>query len=219
MLPVIFALLPFALAWGQPSRGVVDFGFKTGLTVGDLLGEDNKSFFGPYSDDNFHVGLSGGPFMTINLSRTVSIQPEMSFVMRGATQDVSNTQYIYSLNYLTFPLLLRVAPFQAEAVKPLLFVGPALDLKLNADVSSETGSEDTTSPLDNARTTVFNLVIGVAAETSPGDDGIVFDLRYDLGLTRLFRSPKEGDDFVLGEDRQPDTRAGTFVISFGYVFR
>lgn len=105
-----------------------------------------------------------------------------------------------------------VIPTQST-VKPSLFAGPALAIKLSGKVWAEYAGESDEDDIEDTKGTDFGLIIGGGIDFGLGADSkgkITVDLRYILGLTTIYKS-------VAGEEIV-DVKNGALSLLIGYSF-
>lgn len=101
------------------------FGIKGGVNLASIR-SDNDFTDGDLL--NSKIGLTGGLFYHVSLTKALSLQPELLYSSMGSKFDAGTSEYLstdgqMNLNYLSLPLLIKISP-----IKPLgLFAGPQLD--------------------------------------------------------------------------------------------
>jgi hypothetical protein len=135
-----------------------------------------------------------GAFGRIKLAHLVTLQPEILYTMKGAKEKFMDEfgdtwKATYKLTYLEIPLLFSLdIPVQGVSFAPALFAGPALGIKLSSkaklenDVSQEVDWED-------VKSMEFGLILGAGMGIGP----VVFDFRYNIGLSSIDDSADEFD--------------------------
>ena len=183
-------LLIVAGLFSGAAQAQIQFGFKGGLNVAELLTSNNqfvsvngsseqvKNF--PRSD--FHAGL----LMSMPLSKVWSFQPELTFSQQGATAKPS---YIYSvssseeyrLSYINIPLLMKYRSPTGLFAE----TGPQVGLLVHAKIDETVVGLDNTENYNvksDFKTVDVSWALGVGY-LSPIDVGI--DIRYNYGLTNI----------------------------------
>lgn len=194
-------------------------GIKGGLKIGansaklygddvgnleDLLGEGLKS----------RIGFSVGGFITFNIAEMFAIQSEVLYTMKGLRWEgeingATPLKVWIKLDYLEIPVLVKIMPGTQGSVKPYLFAGPAVAIKVSGKVKAEFEGESDEEVLEDVKSTDFGLVIGAGADFGLGAYGrgsLSVDIRYTLGLSTI--SDFEGDD----------VKNGVFSLMVGYSF-
>lgn len=170
----------------------IHFGLKAGVNISNLNGSDA-------GDTDSRTGFLGGAFLTYDFSNMFSIQPEAFYSMKGAKQ--TETYYgetitgTLKLDYIEIPVLLKLnIPLEGgSTVRPSIFVGPALDIKVASTVEVESGGQSASADLENVSSTDFGLVFGGALGFDVSGHELGFDVRYTLGLTTIDDSGSNAD--------------------------
>ncbi|MDP8211576.1 MAG: porin family protein [Candidatus Stygibacter australis] len=178
-----------------------------------VKGGINFANFSSAEEDDLEskAGLILGGFVTYIVNDQFSFQPEIYFTMKGAKSEWGyGYEYkdTFKLNYFEVPFLgVMNIPVEASFA-PKLFFGPALGVNLSAtykieweytyDGETESGSEN--GDLDEIIPIEFGLIFGGTIEF----EKIVFDLRYNMGLTDIL-------DYCSSKNR-------VFSILLGYKF-
>lgn len=155
------------------------------------------STFSKWGDlgDNNNVSLSysAGFFAVIPMSQTFAIQPEINYMKKGrfekeTAMGISN-KVSSSANYLQIPLLVRyTAPtvFGASNTKLFLNTGVYDGILLHSENRIKAGNEiigrDETS---DYKSNDWGLVFGGGVQFPFRQFLVQFDLRYDMGLTKI----------------------------------
>jgi hypothetical protein len=195
-------------------------GIKGGLKIGassaklygddvgnleDLLGEGLKS----------RIGFSVGGFITFNIAEMFAIQSEVLYTMKGVRWEgeingATPLKVWIKLDYLEIPVLVKIMPGTQGSVKPYLFAGPAVAIKVSSKVKAEFEGESEEEPIEEGlKGTDFGLVIGGGLDFglgAPGTGNLSVDIRYSLGLSTI--SDFEGEDI----------KNGAFSLMVGYSF-
>jgi hypothetical protein len=185
-------------------------GAKGGLALASLAGT------GAPTEIERSTGAAAGVFLRFDATPTISLQPELLFVPKGASFKGSwfglPTSGELLLTYIEIPVLVRVGlPVNGAGLKPVLFAGPAISFNRSARATSSTlgfdrerDVEDQTKDLD------FGAVAGAGLDYRFLGGVLSLDLRYNLGLVTL-------DDSGDGEDVK--NRAFMFMMGFGIPMR
>lgn len=161
------------------------FGPKAGASMAKVTGDDIDSLF---SDVKYKTGFAAGVFLNAGLTPSIAIQPELLYVMRGAKEDVIDLKL--KANYVALPVLIKwMAPTQGS-VKPNLFVGPEVAFLMSAKIDTVGGDVDVK---DSTKSVDFGLVFGGGLDFDAGSGRVTFDVRYNLGLTKIDDSSDKSD--------------------------
>lgn len=214
VLTLMFLLPNLSLATG------VKGGIKIGVSSSKFTGpdiEDMDEFLGV--DLKSNTGICAAGFITINIAEMFAIQPEVLYIKKGAKYEEGingeTAKFWFNLTYLEIPVLAKITVPTQGSVKPFLFAGPAVALKLSTKLKMEVGGDSVEVESEEVnemlKGTDFGLVIGGGLDIglgAPGTGSISVDIRYSLGLTNIF--DVEGEDIKV--------RNGAFSIMVGYSF-
>jgi hypothetical protein len=183
-----------------------------------LKGGLNMASFGGLRiiDAEYKAGASLGAFITVPVSATLAVQPEVLFSRKGAgyaAYDYSDMPadgdappigvYISektSHDYLEIPVLLKLIPrSQSSNVQPILFAGPSVGFLLGV---KDVYGIDYKEHLNSAD---LGLIFGGGVEYGK----ISFEGRYNLGLTSVARDYDASFGRVAGDIRN---RAFTVLL-------
>ena len=198
-------------------------GIKAGLNLARPWSNSTTSYF----PDNAGMkpGVVAGVTLRIDGTPLFSMQPELLFSMKGGIV-ARNGDYIraMTLSYLEIPVLFRVN-IPVEWAKPDIYAGPALGLRLSVGGYSRSDKEwdwfsaeykksleESTNPVD------FGLAMGGGFEFPTGAGSVVLDVRYTLGLVKIFKL----NDYMRMEGWDSDNlvkdKNGLLSIMVGYNF-
>jgi hypothetical protein len=192
-------------------------GLKIGVSSAKLYGDDVGDFEGLLGEGlKSRIGFCAGGFITFNITEMFAIQPEVLYTMKGVRWEggingATPLKIWIKLDYLEIPVLVKIIVPTPGGVKPFLFAGPVLALKLSSKVKAEYAgdSEEEDIEDENMKSTDFGLVIGAGVDFGlgiPGTGKMTLDVRYSLGLSTI--SAFEGDD----------VKNGVFSLMVGFSF-
>ena len=191
-------------------------GFKIGASMAKLHGDDVEDLTDLFGEDQkSRIGFCAGGFITFNITDMFAIQPEVLYTMKGTKYEeeiLGETLKVWiKLNYLEIPVLVKIIVPTPGGVKPFLFAGPVLALKLSGKAKFEYGAESEEEDIEDEdiKSTDFGLVIGAGVDFGlgvPGTGKMTLDVRYSLGLSTI--SEFEGDD----------VKNGVFSLMVGFSF-
>ena len=168
----------------------LSYGLKAGLNMANLTDEPEGESY------KMKMGVALGGFAVYKVNDNLSIQPELLYTQKGNEIEYSYEDYDYSyadwwnhpvtvtekfkikLDYIEIPVLAKYSFSPGESVCPFIFGGPALGILMSAKVDSEDIKSDCNS-MD------IGLVLGGGVEL---ESGVSIDLRYDMGMTKVFKS-------------------------------
>ena len=213
---IVTGALAFMFLLPNSSSAVeIKGGLKIGASSAKLHGddvEDLTDFLG--EDQKSRIGLCAGGFITFNITEMFAIQPEVLYTMKGSKYEeeiFGETLKVWiKLDYLEIPVLVKIMVPTPGGVKPCLFAGPVLAMKLSGKVKFEYGADSKEEDIEeDMKSTDFGLVIGAGVDIgfgAPGMGKITLDIRYSLGLSTI-------SDF---EDE--DIKNGVFSLMVGFSF-
>ena len=213
-LTLMFLLPNSSLATG------VKGGIKIGVSSAKLHGEDVEELDDYLGEDlKSNTGICAAGFITINITEMFAIQPEVLYIKKGTKYEEgingeTGTLW-FNLTYLEIPVLAKIMVPTQGSVKPFLFAGPAVALKLSTKLKAEVGGDsievESEELNEMLKGTDFGLVIGGGLDIglgAPGTGSISVDIRYSLGLTNIF--DVEGEEIKV--------RNGAFSLMVGFSF-
>jgi hypothetical protein len=189
---------------GAGQRGITGKGIKLGLNLASLGGGDVR-------DTDSKMGFSVGGFFTYRINKLISIQPEVLVTQKKAnsTSDIEGGTWTYKLDlwYMEIPVLVKVAIPVKSSIKPSVFGGPCIALKLSGKAKSEFTEGVVDKSVGGLESYDFGIIFGAGAEFTLGffqKGKFTADVQYNLGLTKI------------NTEKDIKTRAFTFML--GYIF-
>ncbi len=189
-----------------PVTGLAQISFQPGLKFG-LNFSRLSGDLAEEHDIEAKTAISGGACLLINLNNKIALQTELLYTQKGgkSTQDsvdvmgslaeVSNN---WRIDYLEIPVLVKYKFPSNGIAAPGLYIGPAVDIRLNADVKTSFLSEELEkNSWDEVKNLSFCFLLGgdIAFDINRGQ--ISFDFRYIIGLTNILDSPGEAKTGVV----------------------
>ncbi len=198
MKRLVIALALVALMSGSVFAEGMTLGFKGGLNLANWTGDD-------IDENKIKLCFGGGVFMNYQMTESVSLQPELLFMMKGTKADIDEDAG-YKMTYIDIPVLAKFSVPMEGAFAPCFFAGPYIGLLMSADMYYEDEEE---SIKDDLKSTDFGLMFGGGFDYDMGEGYLTFDVRYALGLTSL-------DD---SEDELDIKNSGIlFMVGYGFNF-
>lgn len=170
-------------------------GVKGGFNIADLDIEDE--------DTDTRTGFVGGVYGKFGINEVFSIQPEVLFSQKGASETEAGTELEFMFDYIEIPVLLVYSfPVENSGFSPSLYVGPAVSFESKCEVEASEPGVSLTVDCDevenvsdgevviDTKGTDFGLVFGGGIDITAGSAVLVFDVRYNYGLTDIL---DEGD--------------------------
>jgi len=182
-------------------------GLKIGMNSAKLHGDTMKELEEELGEElKSKWGLCAGGFIRFNISETFAIQPEVLYTMKGAkfeeTIDGETIKFEMNFSYLEIPVLLKLMIPTPGGIKPSLFAGPTLAIKLSAKEKLVYAGETEEDDIEEMKDTDFGLIIGAGVDFGK----LTVDLRYVLGLT------------TISEEAEEEAKNGVISLIVGYSF-
>ncbi len=182
----------------------VRVGLKAVLALAVMYG-------GSSSDWDGRTGGTFGVFLRWLVSESFTIQPEIIYTMKGVeySEDYqgSSLKITLEMNYLEIPILAKYALPVEWAVKPHIFAGPYLGIKIGDDLKASYKGQSTSIPesVADLKDYEFGFALGVGFDYFLGTSGLInLDIRYGPALTGAFGG---GDE-----------KNSVWAVTVGYVF-
>ncbi len=197
----VIAIVCVTLGAGVSHAQLLQYGLKAGLNIASLSGDE-------VDDLDSRMGLAVGGYLSVPVAPSFSIQPELLYSMKGASDSFAGVDVTLKLDYLEIPVLAKYTfGLPGAPVKPSIFAGPALGLKLSSKVKVEGFGESEEEDLEDVKDTDFGLVFGAGLAFNLGSNSVGVDVRYNLGLTSI-------DD--TGEGFDVKNNVISLMVSFGF---
>ncbi len=162
-----------------------EVGIKAGLNISKLSSITGDEMFSYKS----RIGFQFGAFYTISLTQSLSVQPELYFIKKGGKVNLEsdNLSFAYIMNYVEIPVLLRYKFPSQGSIYPLVLMGPYCAFKTSARIK-DIDSGESVDITDNTKFIEFGFSGGLGAEYYLSESAdLLFELRYNLGLSKVFK--------------------------------
>jgi len=188
-------LLIMILATAVPRTAAAETGLGLGLKVGPCISNVRWSL-----DDGSgetYRRLTVGFLAEYSLSPAFAIQPELDFVTMGYSWwnlDPSSPmmgKYEDTLQYLQIPVLFKARLIRKGWIVPAVFAGPSLGILLKANFKfydMNSGLTYAGDIKDLYRDFDLGAAFGAGVNIQVRNLRLIFDVRYYLGLTDVYRS-------------------------------
>jgi len=161
--------------------------------LGVKAGANFSSFSGPDVEQEWknRMALVGGVFFTLKLNDLLAIQPEILYSQKGPKWDapLGGVAFVGTVNldYLEIPVLVKILiPVGANAaIRPNLFAGPYLGLKMSARLKGTWGATTIDRTMDQIKSTDLGYVLGVGSDFVVGKGKITLDVRYGMSFSTI----------------------------------
>lgn len=180
---VIMIMLVIALVTGSGYADV--FGVKAGL---------NRSSM---TDMNAKNGIVAGIFYQIDISKSISLQPEVLYSKGGAINSATVSLYgfplylehDYSFDYIHVPILLKLKAYNGKSAALSFFIGPRVSLKSKAKIDETwrylSLEEEKTHSVTGIKSVNFGIAAGTEVSFNIGNQSIIIDLRYSTDISEI----------------------------------
>ncbi|MBT8462499.1 MAG: PorT family protein [Gemmatimonadetes bacterium] len=177
------SLLPAQLM-AQDTGVSMDLGVKVGVNLATLSGDGESP--------GRRTGLIGGGHLTIGLPNSMFyFQPELLYSAKGFSESEGGNTATLALDYIDVPLLVGIRFDTGGSVTPRVFLGPQASIKASCKLKGSQDGDSASIDCDSeligevfaAKSVLFDILFGAGVDFDMGNVAIVFDARYDLGLT------------------------------------
>lgn len=187
-------------AGAQPEKKQDRFawGIKAGFNSSNLHATPAK----PGNSYKALTRIGGAVFMTIPVSHSFAVQPEMIYNPAGSSYSATgfiNINTKVSIDYLSIPILAKVMSRDNSFG---VYAGPQLSLLTGAKIKYENETEDIK---ESFKGTDFAVVAGIGYTFSAG---LHLDMRYQLGLSNILKDPDTGESM----------KNRSFSVTIGWLF-
>jgi hypothetical protein len=142
------------------------------------------------------LGPGGGAFVYLPATPTLGIQLEGQYMRRGCKFDLSSAgagsgDAKFHLDYIEFPVLLRISPAVSGASHFFLVAGPVLGFKTSANLEVSSGGQSVSGDIgEDFKSQTLGALGGIGWETGVGATAsLMIQARYYLGLTNVIDDP------------------------------
>lgn len=170
----------------------IELGEKAGMNFTNISGSD-------FEDSKTRVQFHGGIFVRFSINKQIRVQTELLFSQLGTTVKTGVIEMKYTHNYLNLPVILQYklnSVFFAET-------GPQAGIHIKTKIKTDDliyELEDGINALD------FAWGFGVGYQMPK--KGIGINMRYNLGLTKVF----EKTDFGQSKSYNRVFQLGLFYV-------
>jgi hypothetical protein len=174
LIPVVFAILFFAVIAPVYGQASVSIGLKGGLNFSTLSG--TTSFASAYDK---RTGYHFGAYTLFKFTK-IGIQPELLFSKQGQQFTVNTQNYESNFDYISIPVMFKfylAAGFNLQAGPQFSFLTSAKGDVINTSTNGVTTGQD----LKNfAKSTDFSMSVGAGWDLPMG---LNIAARYNIGIT------------------------------------
>jgi opacity protein-like surface antigen len=186
-----------------PRQAEAEATFDLGLKGGVSFANTTEVYDGEkFPTASALTGPVFGVFVSINLSKTFSFQPEAYLLTQGGIWGPtvigdSTFKWEHAVKYIQVPLLAKFRLVQDKSMTPVLFAGPAVDILVSANEKEWiddvlTYDESFTDWVEKLH---FGAVFGGGVEFKLDKMMLSLEVRYNLGLTNTIKDPDPGQSY------------------------
>lgn len=167
------------LAAGTASAAGVGFGLKGGLNMANLHGTDAENL-------DWKTGFAAGAFANIAFTPVISLQPEVLYVMDGASENLLGIEINFNLDYIQVPVLVKFDIPVAGTIIPTLYAGGYVGFLSGAEIeASYQDDSESMDVKDYTQSMDYGLSFGAAIDVHLTSLTLSFEGRYNYGLTTI----------------------------------
>jgi hypothetical protein len=181
------SLLLFVLITST-SFAQINYGFRNGLAATTFALKGNLP-----DNNNVTFSYTAGAFVDLPVGNSIYIQPEINYARKGRSMETSELNSAietdYTIHYLQVPVLLQYRDNEMQDKRGYIFY-------VNAGPYAAFALDDQTKPTlstmpDESKKTDWGATIGIGLQTPIIGKDIRFDLRYDMGLSKIANQPED----------------------------
>lgn len=195
-------------------------GVRLGATIASFGGEVQEIL-----DLDSRVGFVGGFAFRYNFGRLGGVQPEILYVVKGATDRIEGFDVQVRIKYLELQLPVVLMIPVSGSVRPRVYAGPSVARELSCRVPLDDGFARLTFACDElldlggggtgvafteTKGLDFGVVFGGGMDVGAGPGAVTLDVRYDVGITNLNDLP--------GVDDSLHNRALELLAGYSFYF-
>ncbi|MBC7363498.1 MAG: PorT family protein [Candidatus Aminicenantes bacterium] len=203
---IILVVAILILLFPMVSEAGIQLGFRAGVNSAKFIGSDVNWLEEMEGLTSGKYGLVGGLFLAINLGKSLTIEPEFLYTMKGTNIDDPLGEYSGKLfaDYLEIPVLLKLR-LSLPIVQPVIFAGPSVGFKLREKLQVD--GQDI--PLEEKifQNNDYGAIFGAGLDFG---QHLMIDVRYSLGLKKVFE--------VAEGYTTPDVKNGVWSATVGIAF-
>ena len=172
----------------------INIGLRQGIAATTLSDKGNL-----YQDNKVTFSYTAGAFITVPVSKSFAIQPEINYIRKGRSNETTelntNVETDFMVHYLQIPVLFQYRNDQMLNKSGSVFYingGPYAAFALNTQTKVTNSSEGGLMvPVGESKNTDWGAALGIGFQTPIRGKDVRFDLRYDMGLSEIELQPTE----------------------------
>ncbi len=161
-------------------------GIKGGYSASTLRGDD-------VGDIDWRSGFAGGLFINVPFLKILSVQPEVLFRQRGATNrnETFNINQRIKLTYMDVPILFKLRLPINETFYPHVYIGPQFSYNIQGKYEVEAFDGVTVEDDIDVQKVDAGGVMGFGLDVQMNRLFFTADFRYGLGGVNIDRSDNQ----------------------------
>jgi len=185
-----------AMGVNAQSAGEFDYYLHAGGSLSTLTNTD---------DAKMRPDFAAGAGVQYMVSNEFGLALEVNAYRLGAKD--KDTDAKLKTTYVAVPLLAKY--YVTEGVS--LFAGPQVSFLTSAKMSDDDVDIKVKDYLNKVD---FSIPVGVSYEPKIGNKRMLFDLRYNIGISKVNKDEK----FSMDDEKEKDARNSAVVLTVGYFF-
>ncbi|NQT25451.1 PorT family protein [candidate division KSB1 bacterium] len=192
---MILTIVALILSFSNVSMAqITEKGVKVGLNMANITGDEADELF-PDDPEN-KTGFAIGGYVLYPLNETITMRIEALYSQKGAkaSGEMDHGYYYYygggsvdykaeaTVTYLEIPVLFQYDIESSGSMKPFVFAGPFLALKMSDKYKMTIDGDTESGDIDDLKGSDYGIVIGAGAKIN---EKIFIDLRYSMGMTTI----------------------------------
>jgi hypothetical protein len=144
-------------------------------------------------NNNFSFSYTAGAVLTAPVGKSFAIRPEINYVRKGRINETAdlntNVKTDYKIDYLQIPVLLQYRDGQMLNIPGSVFYingGPYAAFAFNDQTHPTNGNLT-----NDSKKTDWGVTLGIGLQAPIFNQNICFDLRYDMGLSKIANQPSD----------------------------
>ncbi|MFL5730398.1 MAG: porin family protein [Cytophagaceae bacterium] len=159
-----------------------------GISIGPKAGASFTSFGGHDAGDvKARIGFAGGAFLNVSFLKVFSVQPEILFHEKGATNTSGTMRQNIRMNYIDIPVLFKLRLPIQRTFFPHIFAGPDcayLVNEKNNNTDMQTGDQSSTG-IKRFHHLNTGGVMGAGLDVQSGNLFFTLDGRYGFSFNSV----------------------------------
>ena len=198
MMAAGLLLLGMGTSFAQDAVGTVTLQPKVGVNIATLTDED---------DSKARIGFTAGAELGYQVTNKFALTGALMYSQQGAKADYDELTGTMKLDYINIPILANVYVAKGFALKA--GIQPAFNVNKKITVGGISMDIEDAYERVKVKSFDFSIPMGLSYEIN----GLVFDARYNLGLSKIVGGFK-----YEGVKVQPDDKNSVFQLTIGYKF-